>query len=158
MLPSSFMKKRKTIVILISMLIVILALVVILILKNNEDKNENITIKFQTEEINAEIADTPEKIKNGLMYRESLGENEGMLFIFDREKETSFWMKNTLIPLDIIFLNKDKEIVNIFENAMPCKTEECELYPSVHPAKYVIEVNAGFVEKNRIEVGERVEF
>lgn len=141
-----------------SMLVIILALFVVIISKNSEDKKENIVIKFQTAEINAEVADTQEKIERGLMHRESLCEDCGMIFVFDKEKETNFWMKNTLIPLDIIFLDENKEIVNIAENAVPCKTEECALYPSQFPVKYAIEVNAGFVDKKGIKLGEKAEF
>ncbi|OGJ21941.1 hypothetical protein A3K73_04825 [Candidatus Pacearchaeota archaeon RBG_13_36_9] len=142
----------------IIVLIVVLLLVIIFVPRNSEEKINSISVSFENVSINAEIADTPEKIERGLMYRESLGKNEGMLFIFWEEKETNFWMKNTLIPLDMIFLNKDGEIVNIVENAVPCNSSNCILYLSEVPVKYVIEVNAGFVKENEIEVGERGEF
>jgi len=148
------MKKWRWVIVLI----VILLLAVIFIPRNSEDKSELVRVSFSSIQIDAEIADTSTEIEKGLMYREILGENEGMLFIFDREKETSFWMKNTLIPLDMIFLNENKEIVHIVENAKPCNSSDCVLYPSGVPVKYVIEVNSGFVEENGIEVGDKVEF
>ena len=91
-------------------------------------------------EINTEIADNIEKITHGLMFREELAENAGMFFIYPEEKELHFWMKNTLIPLDIIFINKDFEILNI-EKAEPCKSDPCPSYSSDGMAQYVLEIN-----------------
>jgi len=102
-----------------------------------------------------EIADTPEKQTKGLMYRESLDENRGMLFIFDKQGNYSFWMKNTLIPLDIIWLNENKEVVFMENNARPCK-ETC---PSINPnqkAKYVLEINSGLANKINLKIGDKV--
>src|SRR3989344_4541488 len=76
--------------------------------------------------INVEIADDNEERMKGLMFRERLDENAGMLFVFEDEQYQAFWMKNTLIPLDIIFIGKNLEIVDI-ENAVPCKTGDCAL-------------------------------
>ncbi len=143
---------------LVIILIVILLLAVIFISWNSEDKMGVVSVSFNGVQINAEVADTSAETEKGLMYRESLGNKEGMLFIFEKEKETSFWMKNTLIPLDMIFLNENKEVVNIVEGASPCNSSDCILYPSEVPVKYVIEVNAGFVEENGIEIGDKVEF
>lgn len=100
-----------------------------------------------------EIADTEEERTQGLMDRESL--EGGMLFIFEEENYLNFWMKNTLIPLDIIFLDKNYKILNI-QNAVPCKEEPCELYPSAGKAKYVLEVNAGFAQEENLIVGEKL--
>ncbi len=103
--------------------------------------------------ITVEIADTAEEQMIGLMYRESLAEKRGMLFIFPDEKERVFWMKNTLIPLDMIFIDKDGTIVDIKENVQPCTADPCGKYPSFAPALYVLEVNAGFVQSNGIQIG-----
>lgn len=110
--------------------------------------------------IDLEIADTPEERLRGLMYRRSLEENHGMLFIFPEEKKRSFWMKNTYIPLDIIYLNENKTIVDIdLADPQPNTSEEnLKLYPSEKPAKYVIEMNQGFSENNSVDVGDRVEW
>jgi len=105
--------------------------------------------------INAEIADDYEEKTKGLMFREKLNENEGMLFIFDDEDYQTFWMKNTLIPLDIIFIDKNLEIVDI-KNAVPCKDEPCALYKSSKPAKHVLEVNGNFTAKKDIRIGDRI--
>ena len=103
-----------------------------------------------------EIADEPEEWTKGLMFREYLGEKEGMLFIFNDNKERIFWMKNTLIPLDIIFISDSLEIVNIAE-ADPCGADPCALYNSEMPAKYVLEVNKGFSKRNNLQVGNSLE-
>ena len=105
--------------------------------------------------INVEIADDNNERAKGLMFRERLNENDGMFFIFDEENYQTFWMKNTLIPLDMIFIGEDLEIVDI-KNAVPCKEEPCFLYKSSKPAKYVLEANQGFAAKNGIETGDKI--
>ena len=105
----------------------------------------------------AEIADSDAERQTGLMFRDRLGENDGMLFIFESEEELSFWMKNTLIPLDIIFTDSEGTIINI-QHAVPCIADPCPLYPSGGGAQYVIEVNGGFTEKHGIRQGQMVIF
>ena len=78
-----------------------------------------------------------------------------MLFIFDDGKNQTFWMKNTLIPLDIIFIGKDMKIVDI-RYATPCNEYPCKLYQSSKPAKYVLEVNGNFTIKNNIKVDDKI--
>jgi uncharacterized membrane protein (UPF0127 family) len=105
--------------------------------------------------ISVELANTNEKIMNGLMFRCELEDNFGMLFIFSKEKEQFFWMKNTLISLDIIFINEDFQIVNIYENAIPLDET---FIPSKFKAKYVIEVVSGFVQNHNIKIGDHLLF
>lgn len=105
--------------------------------------------------VSVEVPATPAEMAKGLMHRESLGENEGMIFVFDKEAKYSFWMKNTLIPLDMIFINDDNKIVDIL-NAVPCKEEPCEHYIPKEKAVYVLEVNNGFAQKHNIQIGEEV--
>jgi len=105
-----------------------------------------------------EIADEPHERNQGLMFRDSLKLDRGMLFVFDDERMLSFWMKNTLIPLDMLFVDADFRIVDIKENVPPCKEDPCPNYPSKKPAKYVLEVNAGFVMKNDIKIDDTVSF
>ena len=106
-----------------------------------------------TVEVRVEIADTSAERETGLMYRDSLPKDEGMLFIFDEEDVVGFWMKNTLIPLDIIFINSDWQIVNIHHSAQPCIADPYESYFSDEPVRYVLEVNAGYAEKHNISEG-----
>jgi len=105
--------------------------------------------------INVEIADDSEKRMQGLMFREKLDESKGMFFIFDNEDYLTFWMENTLIPLDIIFIDKDFKIVDI-KYAVPCKSDQCRLYKPSRLAKYVLEVNGNFSINNKISVGNKV--
>ncbi|UCD03429.1 MAG: DUF192 domain-containing protein [Candidatus Aenigmatarchaeota archaeon] len=102
-----------------------------------------------------EIVSKPEDRARGLMERENLDPNRGMLFSFGEEGRYSFWMKNTKIPLDIIWINGDGEVVFIKRNAQPCPPEgECNSIDPTADAFYVLEVNAGAAEN--ITVGDRV--
>lgn len=114
------------------------------------------TIKTAEKEIkvNAEIADSPEEWQKGLMYREYLADDSGMLFVFNDSNYRSFWMKNTLIPLDMIFVSANGTIVDINEDFQPCKTDFCDSYKSKGKARYVLEVNGGFAEGNNISIGD----
>lgn len=91
----------------------------------------------------AEIAKTEQEQARGLMFREKLRDDEGMVFIFDDESVRSFWMKNTLIPLDILFFDQEGKLVDFKKNFQPCKSEKCESYLSKQKAKYVLEINPG---------------
>lgn len=90
-----------------------------------------------------EIADTAEKQALGLMFRDSMPDDEGMIFIFPNESLRSFWMKNTRIPLDIMYFDKDLKMVSISADTPPCRVSRCPSYPSAGPAMYVLELNAG---------------
>lgn len=102
-----------------------------------------------------EIADDEYQTQTGLMYRDSMKNSEGMLFVFPNSDYRSFYMKNTKIALDIIYIDKDKSIVSIQKNAKPL--DETSL-PSEAPAKYVLEINAGLSDQWQIERGDRIEF
>ncbi len=103
--------------------------------------------------LDVEIADTFEEQKAGLMNRESLSDSSGMLFVFDEAESRSFWMKNTLIPLDMVFFNQNKEYVSVVRDAQPCPPEErvCPSYKSEGEAMYVLETNPGVVEDHILE-------
>lgn len=105
--------------------------------------------------IDIEIVDTEAEITTGLMYRRSMPANAGMLFIFDRPEPRSFWMKNTYIPLDIIFIDDLQKIVTIQSNTRPLSEASV---PSSRPAQYVLEVNAGFCQQHGITEGAFVSF
>jgi len=101
-----------------------------------------------------EVAKTESQRERGLMYREELGRDKGMLFIFDEDGMYPFWMKNTLIPLDMVWISSTGKVVFIAENVQPCKSLLC---PSVIPgaiAKYVLEVNAGICKDIGLKVGD----
>ena len=113
------------------------------------------TIEFQSNppvKLNVEIADGQSEWTRGLMYRQSLAENRGMLFIFPEETPRKFWMKNTIIPLDMIFLDKHKQVIDI-QHATPCTSDPCITYTPKKPAQYVIETNAGFAQIHNIKEG-----
>lgn len=99
-----------------------------------------------------EISDTSEKQALGLMFRDSMEADKGMLFIFPNEAPRSFWMKNTRIPLDIMYFDKKLKMVSISADTPPCKITRCPSYPSKGPAMYVLELNAGAAKK--LGVGE----
>ena len=103
--------------------------------------------------IDLEIADNEYERQLGLMNRKSMEENQGMLFIFQYERMQSFWMRNTLIPLDMMFVNKDNKIITIHKNT---KTLSAQSYPSTGPAIYVVEVIGGFTDKYKIVVGDKI--
>lgn len=105
--------------------------------------------------IDIEIAETEYERALGLMYRYSMSEDVGMLFVMELEEKQSFWMKETYISLDIIYLNKELEIVKIHKNVQPLSEESI---PSIRKAKYVIEVVGGFCDKLNIEEGDFVKF
>ena len=90
------------------------------------------------------------------MNRESLNQNAGMLFIFQEEGVYPFWMKNTLIPLDIIWINKDKKIIHIEKNVQPCKAGPCPSYSPEKQALYVLEINTGLSERYSFKEGNEV--
>ncbi|QNJ98113.1 DUF192 domain-containing protein [Constantimarinum furrinae] len=115
-------------------------------------KNENDSIVANLE---IEIADDDYQTRTGLMYRKSMDNDKGMLFIFDEEVKRGFYMKNTEFALDIIYINSDKKIVNIAKNAVPFNTTTI---PSEGPAKYVLEVNAGLSDKWGIKKGDLVDW
>lgn len=105
--------------------------------------------------LDIEIADTDFDIQTGLMYRNAMEKNQGMLFVFDDAQPRSFYMKNTQISLDLIFINENKTIVSFQKNAKPF--DESSL-PSNTPAKYVLEVNAGLVNEWIVSVGDSINF
>ncbi|MBI3579937.1 MAG: DUF192 domain-containing protein [Ignavibacteriales bacterium] len=103
--------------------------------------------------IDIEIAQDDSRRMLGLMYREKMAENRGMLFVFNEEEIRSFWMKNTILSLDMIFVNAHNEIVTIHKYT---KSYSEESYSSDKPASYVVEVNAGFADKYKLKVGDKI--
>jgi len=106
-------------------------------------------------EVRVEIADNPFERARGLMYRTALGEDRGMLFVYPGEQKLSFWMKNTLIPLSIAYIDSEGRIVDILD--MKPLDDKSPHYVSSEPVQYALEVNQGFFEKRGVKVGDRVE-
>jgi uncharacterized membrane protein (UPF0127 family)/predicted small secreted protein len=104
-------------------------------------------------EVRVEIADDLSEQSRGLMYRTALAEDRGMLFVYPDEEELSFWMKNTLIPLSIAFIDSEGRIVDIQD--MKPLDDDPPHYVSAEPAQYALEVNEGFFEERGVEVGDR---
>ena len=102
--------------------------------------------------IPVELADDDDERAMGLMHRKELARGTGMLFVFEDEKPLHFWMKNTHIPLDILYFNDAREFVSS-QSMDPCTTDYCRTYPSCRAARYALEVNAGFVEKEGVGEG-----
>ena len=109
------------------------------------------------EKFSVELAETSEKQALGLMFRDELAADHGMLFIFSHENIRRFWMKNCRISLDIFYFDADLKLVSVAENARPCKTRNCPTYPSAGPAKYVLELNAGKAAELGVQPGDLLE-
>jgi uncharacterized membrane protein (UPF0127 family) len=107
-----------------------------------------------TVDVALEVANTPETLQRGLMFRQSLAEGHGMLFVFPEDRDHEFWMKNTYISLDLIYIAADGRIVGIHPNATP----HSEAGISVgRPSRYVLEVPGGYAARQGIATGDRVE-
>lgn len=105
--------------------------------------------------IDIEIADNNYERETGLMYRNTMQKNQGMLFIFDNEQYLAFYMKNTIIPLDILYINANNTIVDIYKSTTPYSNEAL---PSKSIAKYVLELNAGLADEWQIEIGDSISY
>lgn len=121
-------------------------------------EKEETQVCFKDHCFSVELALTPQEKGRGLMYREVLPKDRGMLFIYENEGIHSFWMKNVLIPLDIIWLDKDKKVVYIAENCQPCPDDPCPIIKPETPAKYVFEINGGLAGEIGLSAGDQLEF
>ena len=162
---SKFFKKPK-IIFLVLILFVIAVLFLYLKAGNQIYTNNNIAseiqnisqVCFEKNCFEVELADTFQKRETGLMNREHLASNSGMLFIFEKEGIYDFWMKNTLISLDMIWIDENKKIIYIEKSAEPCEVEQCELFGPNEKAKYVLEINVGLAEEKGVEMGDEIKF
>jgi uncharacterized protein len=108
--------------------------------------------------VKLELALTPEDQAMGLMFREKLEENWGMLFIFPEDDYRSFWMKNTLVPLDMIWLDQEGRVVDVKSDVPPCKYDPCPLYTPAGPGRAVVELKAGTAAKHSVKAGSTLKF
>ncbi len=157
------LSKEETAVLCSAIAAISVLLVVVIPSGNNAASNhangavKSAVVSFQSgARLFAEVADTPEERRTGLMFRDSLPEGRGMLFVFDEDSVRTFWMKNTRIPLDMIFINSSLDVVSIQRNAQPCLSDPCATYSSHLPVRYVVEANAGFADANGIREGTKV--
>lgn len=128
----------------------------ILLLAGCPKINDTVTIKGT--QFTVEVVDDDQSRAMGLMYRKSMSDDAGMLFIFEDAQPRAFWMKNTLIPLDILYFDHNRKLVSISANTPPCKntTTRCPSYPSAKPTQYVLEINAGLSAQHGFEPGDEL--
>jgi len=105
--------------------------------------------------VKTEVADDDYSRSVGLMFRKSMEETQGMIFVFDSDEYHSFWMKNTIIPLDMLWINSSNQVVHI-EHAVPCRMDPCRLYTPGRKARYVLEVNGGYTMRHGLMAGDDV--
>ena len=109
----------------------------------------------EIKKIDVEVASTPQTQTTGLMYRKHMEDTQGMLFLFPESTKHAFWMKNTLMPLDIIFIEPQGQIDTIYRNTTPLSERSL---PSRKNVQFVVEVNAGFCDKNQIKEGDLISY
>ena len=108
--------------------------------------------------VTVEVAADDATRAQGLMYRDQLAADRGMIFLFAQSGDYPFWMKNTLIPLDMIWIDDAKKIVHVASNVPPCKADPCPSYPPNANSKYVLEVAAGVAAKHGLKNGDALRF
>ena len=146
------MKRHRQFCYFVALLVVTTAIVA-----ETRFKSGSVTIATKFDELHyrVEVADTARLKSIGLMYRSSMPEKQGMLLLNKKPQRMNIWMKNTFIPLDIIYIDRDGYIVKIVENA---RTESTSVMPSGGKVKAVLELNAGQVQQKEIAVGDRVTY
>jgi uncharacterized membrane protein (UPF0127 family) len=113
-------------------------------------------VELKGERFTVELATTPKEQALGLMFRDSMEEDHGMLFIFPGSATRGFWMKNTRIALDIFYFDENLKLVSVAEDSPPCRAAQCPNYPSAGPAKYVLELNAGKAAELEVRPGDEL--
>jgi uncharacterized membrane protein (UPF0127 family) len=108
--------------------------------------------------VKVEIADDSDTRAQGLMYRDHLGPGLGMLFFFPESGEYPFWMKNTRIPLDMIWIDADRRIAHVTSDVPPCRVADCPSYPPNAISRYVLEVDAGVAKQHGLKAGDPLRF
>jgi uncharacterized membrane protein (UPF0127 family) len=113
-------------------------------------------VEVKGQRFEVEIAADDASRTRGLMFRESLPAERGMLFIFEREEPLAFWMKNTRIPLDILYFDASRRLVSVAQGVPPCRTPQCPNYPSAGPARFTLELQAGMAKQLRLQPGDEM--
>jgi len=148
-------KKRVIFLVLMALLLISGAL-----LFNAPKQSEIIEVRFPSGvKLQAEVGDTPEKLLFGLAFRESLPEDRGMIFLFEKSGLHKVWTKGFQFPVDLIWVDESKQVVHVKEAAQPCMKDPCPWYgPPPEHARYVIEANMGFVKRAEATVGTELVF
>lgn len=125
----------------------------------NNSENGNLSrVCFGDRCFYVELAITSDEISRGLMFREHLDSDKGMLFIYKSEGDRYFWMENTLIPLDMVWINSSREVVFISRNVQPCLTIQCPLINPGQKVQYVLELNGGTSDAVGLSIGDKITF
>jgi uncharacterized membrane protein (UPF0127 family) len=135
-------------------LFILVALLFLTACSSNPPQLPQVTLANHTFDI--EIAESPEARTRGLMYRDELPDDQGMLFIYDESNKRSFWMKNMRFSIDILYFNSEKKLTQIYHNVPPCSVDPCEHYPSSSYTQYILEIPAGTSEKIGAKVGDKL--
>ena len=148
-------KKRIIFLILMALLLISGAL-----LFNSPGQTQVINVTFPSGAVlEAEVADTPEKLLFGLAFREILPDDEAMLYIFGESGPHRIWTKEFQFPVDVVWIDESKIVVHLEKDVPPCIDDPCPWYgPPPQPARYVLESNAGFIASERVVVGSQLKF
>ena len=130
------------------------------LLFNAPEQTQVININFPGGGVlKAEVADTPEKLLFGLAFRPSLPENEAMLYIFGESGPHRVWTKEFQFPVDVIWVDESKIVVHLEKDVLPCSENPCTWYgPPPNDARYILETNAGFIDREKVVVGNQLKF
>jgi uncharacterized membrane protein (UPF0127 family) len=108
--------------------------------------------------LRVEVASSPETRALGLMYREKLPNDEGMLFLFEEQEFHGFWMKNCKIAIDIVWMDSERRVVHLAERVPPCRRDPCPSYVPMRQASFVLEMSAGQARREGVQIGARLDF
>ncbi len=155
------MKFSTMVTILVVLIVIAISIVYLAAHNKNVDKSkvDNYSqVDFlhpggMSDTVYVEVADDMQSQEKGLMYRTSMDHDKGMLFVFDQEARESFWMENTPLPLDMVFVDGNMNIIDINYNATPNSTN---VFTSRSPCKYVVEVNGGYCNEQNVSIGDRI--
>ncbi len=114
-------------------------------------------VELKGERFSVELATSPKEQALGLMFRDHMADDHGMLFIFPGSATRSFWMKNTRIPLDIFYFDENLKLVSVSQDTPPCRVTQCRSFPSKGPSKYVLELNAGKAADLGVKPGDELQ-
>lgn len=149
----------RTVIFIIFIILILIALAFLAVVFEAPTKPaQESEVCFEARCFSVEIARSQQERATGLMFRESLDIDKGMLFIFEKEAIYPFWMKNTYIPLDIIWIDKNKQIIFISKNTQSCFTDNCPRITPDKKALYVLEINGGMSDQIGLSTGDSLQF